>query len=194
MDAYVIRAMTRWPDVPAVYGWLALDRRGDWRIKGERLAHRKAVAFINRNYAADEHGRWFFQNGPQRVYVGLDYTPWVYRLAADGGLYAHTGVKVDDVEGAYLDDNGNLLLSTGYGIGIVDDRDLDALSVNLDLRSSGASAEQIEAALLKLQSGHASDLVLRWHDRTLPVISIDRASVASRFGFIPDPDGETRQS
>ncbi len=194
MDAYVIRAMTRWPDVPAVYGWLALDRRGDWRIKGERLDHRKAVAFINRNYAADEHGRWFFQNGPQRVYVRLEYTPWVYRLAGDGELYAHTGEKADGVKGVYLDDGGNLLLHTADGIGIVDDRDLAALSVNLDLRSKGASAEQIEAALVDLQSGNASDLVLRWHQRTLPVAPVDRASVASRFGFTPDPVGGTEQS
>ncbi|MDX1528916.1 MAG: DUF2946 family protein, partial [Gammaproteobacteria bacterium] len=152
MDAYVIRAMTRWPDVPAVYGWLALDRRGDWRIKGERLGHRKAIAFINRNYAADAHGRWYFQNGPQRVYVRLEYTPWVYRLAGDGELYVHTGQKVDGLKGAFLDDDGNLLLHTANGIGIVDDRDLAALSVHLDLRANGASAEQIEAALDELQS------------------------------------------
>ncbi len=194
MDAYVIRAMTRWPDVPAVYGWLALDRRGDWRIKGERLSHRKAVAFINRNYAADEHGRWYFQNGPQRVYVQLEYTPWVYRLAGDGELHAHTGEAVDGVKGAFLDDDGNLLLHTANGIGIVDDRDLAALSVNLNLRSNGASAEQIEAALVELQSGNASDLVLRWRGRRHNVEHLKRAEVESRFGFDPDPRAEAKQS
>ena len=194
MDAYVIRAMTRWPDVPAVYGWLALDRRGDWRIKGERLGHRKTVAFINRNYAADEHGRWYFQNGPQRVYVQLEYTPWVYRLAADGELYAHTGQKVDGVNGAFLDNDGNLLLHAAHGIGIVDDRDLAALSDKLDLRSRGASAEQIEAALVELQSGNASDLVLRWHEQTLPVTPIARPSVAPRVGFDPDPESGSQKT
>ena len=191
MDAYVIRAMARWPNVPAVYGWLALDRRGEWRIKGEPLKHRMAVDFINRNYAADSSGRWFFQNGPQRVYVQLDYTPWVYHLATDGALYAHTGVEVDDVKGACLDDEGNLLLQSGNGIGIVDDRDLAVLSSNLDLRSKGASAEQIEAALRKLQSGNPCDVVLRWRDRTLPIAPIKRALVASHFGFDPDPGAET---
>ena len=37
MDEDVLRAMTRWPDVPAVYGWLSLDRRGRWLIRGETL-------------------------------------------------------------------------------------------------------------------------------------------------------------
>ena len=55
---------------PAVYGWLSLDRRGNWLIKGERDRERSALReFIARNYQADERGRWYFQNGPQRVYV-----------------------------------------------------------------------------------------------------------------------------
>src|SRR3990170_3644456 len=34
IDDIVIRAMAKWPNVPVVYGWLALDRRGQWSIKG----------------------------------------------------------------------------------------------------------------------------------------------------------------
>lgn len=191
MDAYVIRAMARWPDVPAVYGWLALDRRGDWRIKGERLRHRKALDFMNRNYAADNAGCWFFQNGPQRVYVRLEYTPWVYRLGFNDDLFTHTGQKVERIEGVYLDDDGNLLLSTAKGIGVIDDRDLVAFSEHLDLSGGGADANRIEAAILEAQSGNDSGLVLRWRDRTLEFNYIPRASVASRFGFNPDPAGGT---
>ena len=80
MDEQVMRAMARWPHVPAVYGWLSLDRRGRWLIRGETISNRAALAFIGRNYAADERGRWYFQNGPQRVFVTLDYTPVVYFL------------------------------------------------------------------------------------------------------------------
>ena len=29
MDESVIRALAKWPNVPAVYGWLSLSRRGD---------------------------------------------------------------------------------------------------------------------------------------------------------------------
>ncbi len=85
MDEIVSRSMLKWPDVPAVYGWLSLDRRGSWMIKTvagrfERIANAAVREFIARNYAADAEGRWYFQNGPQRVFVALDYTPWVYRL------------------------------------------------------------------------------------------------------------------
>jgi hypothetical protein len=33
------------------------------------------VNFIQRNYDHDAQGQWFFQNGPQRVYVELEATP-----------------------------------------------------------------------------------------------------------------------
>jgi hypothetical protein len=194
MDEYVIRAMARWPDVPAVYGWLGLDRRGDWRIKGERLAHRKAVAFVNRNYAADDSGCWFFQNGPQRVYVRLEYTPWIYSLGADDELYTHTEVAVEEIDGVYLDDHGNLLLDTARGIGLVDDRDLDAFSARLDLDSGGAGAVQLEAAIAEMQSGRRSGLLLRWRGRALRVGPVARSSVPSRFGFHPDPAGQSDRS
>jgi hypothetical protein len=62
MDPIVIQAMAKWPAVPNVYGWLRLDRRGGWLIKGDRIANAGVTAFIGRNYAADERGRWFFQN------------------------------------------------------------------------------------------------------------------------------------
>ena len=77
MDAVVAQAMAKWPDVPAVYGWLSLDRRGNWLIKGERITNAALRDFIARNYEADDEGRWYFQNGPQRVYASLAYTPLV---------------------------------------------------------------------------------------------------------------------
>ena len=194
MEEYVIRAMAKWPDVPAVYGWLALDRRGDWRFKGERLGHRKAVAFVNRNYAADDSGCWYFQNGPQRVYVRLAYTPWIYRLGANDDLYTHTEETVQNIESVYLDDEGNLLLRTAKGLGLVDDRDLEAFSAHLDLNRHGAHPAGIETAVTETQAGRPSDLVLIWRGRALDVDPITRASVASRFGFNPDPQAGSEKA
>jgi hypothetical protein len=185
--------MAKWPDVPAVYGWLALDRRGDWRIKGERLGHRKAIAFVNRNYGADDSGCWFFQNGPQRVYVRLEYTPWVYRLSARDELYTHTGQAVKNIEGVFLDNDGNLLLNTAEGVGLLHDRDLDALSGHLDLNRRGAGAEQIEDAVTQTQSGKQSGLVLIWRGRCMQVRHVKRTAVASLFGFSPNPESEVMQ-
>ena len=94
MDDIVKAALKKWPNVPACYGWLALDARGDWymrddrvqaagpfpRIKGSRIEHDKLIEFIERNYDRDDaSAAWFFQNGPQRVYVELEAAPWVWR-------------------------------------------------------------------------------------------------------------------
>jgi len=89
MDEIVSRSMLKWPDVPAVYGWLSLDRRGNWAIKTaggrfERIANAAVREFIGRNYAADAEGRWYFQNGPAagvrraRLHA-LGYTGWPTR-------------------------------------------------------------------------------------------------------------------
>src|SRR4051794_35382247 len=53
--------MAKWPAVPHVYGWLRLDRRGDWLIKEERIANSGVTAFIGRNYGVDERGAGFFR-------------------------------------------------------------------------------------------------------------------------------------
>jgi len=131
MDDIVLRGMARWPNVPNAFGWLALDARGQWLIKGDRIANPAVTAFIGRNYAADSRGRWYFQNGPQRVFVALAITPFVFRTAPDGGLVAHTGHPVSTVTEAWLDDAGRLGVGTELGPGIVDDRDLAAVCSRL---------------------------------------------------------------
>ena len=81
MDEIVEAALRKWPNVPHCHGWLGLDARGDWYLRDERaqaagpfptvrgslIEHAKLREFIARNYACDEAGCWYFQNGPQRV-------------------------------------------------------------------------------------------------------------------------------
>jgi hypothetical protein len=123
MDEIVARSLAKWPNVPAVYGWLDLDRRGNWLIKGERIANLALREFIARNYAADPQGRWFFQNGPQRVYVKLAYTPFVMHFEGER-LYDHCGRAVRALE-TFLDDEGSVLIRGEHGVGVLDDRDLE---------------------------------------------------------------------
>ena len=110
MDAEVLRAVARWPQVPAVYGWLALDRRGDWRMRDPgretfgRIGNAALRAFIARNYAADARGCWYFQNGPQRVYVTLAYTPFVLRYAGES-LVDQCGAPLTPRE-TFVDEEG----------------------------------------------------------------------------------------
>jgi hypothetical protein len=142
MDEIVKAALKKWPNVPHCWGWLALDARGDWymrddrvqaagtfpRVKGSRILHDKLREFIHRNYMADDAGDWFFQNGPQRVYVELEASPWVWRLAPGGtspAITSHTGREAR-FESAWLDEQGRLFLATDLGLGLVHTLDMEA--------------------------------------------------------------------
>ena len=149
MDEIVKQALKKWPNVPHCYGWLALDARGDWymrdervqaagpfpRVKGSRIQHEKLREFIERNYLADGAGGWFFQNGPQRVYVELEAAPWVWRLqAAPAGpplIESHTGRAAQFVS-AWVDENGRLFLGTDLGLGLVHTLDMEAAAAAVE--------------------------------------------------------------
>jgi Protein of unknown function (DUF2946) len=124
MDEMVLRSMAKWPDVPDVYGWLSLDRRGSWLLKGERIGNQALRDFICRNYTSDSKGRWYFQNGPQRVFVALAYTPLVLHFEGDA-LVDHCGRPFQPAQ-AFLDEEGSVLMPGTPGIGLLDDRDLAA--------------------------------------------------------------------
>ena len=122
VDDIVLRSMAKWPDVPDVYGWLSLDRRGNWLLKNERIGNRALREFISRNYQADARGCWYFQNGPQRVFVSLAYTPLVIRF--EGDVLVDQCGRPFQPEQAYLDDEGSVLMLGPAGAGLLDDRDL----------------------------------------------------------------------
>jgi len=122
MDEIVVRSMAKWPDVADVYGWLSLDRRGNWLLRGERIGNRHLKDFICRNYASDPRGRWYFQNGPQRVFVALAYTPLVLHFEGEA-LLDHCG-RPFALAQAYVDEEGSVLMWDKSGIGLLDDRDL----------------------------------------------------------------------
>jgi len=122
MDDIVLRSMAKWPDVPDVYGWLSLDRRGNWLLKGERIGNQALRDFISRNYTSDSKGRWYFQNGPQRVFVTLAYTPLVVHFEG-AALVDHCG-RPFQLRQAFIDDEGSVLLQGTGSVGLLDDRDL----------------------------------------------------------------------
>ena len=124
MDESVVRGMAKWPDVPDVYGWLSLDRRGNFLLRNERIGNRALRDFIARNYQPDARGCWYFQNGPQRVYVALAYTPLVVHFEG-AALFDHCG-RPFRPEQAFLDEEGSALMLGKPGIGLLDDRDLAA--------------------------------------------------------------------
>ncbi|WP_144147991.1 DUF2946 family protein [Paraburkholderia sp. BCC1884] len=187
MDDIVRQALAKWPNVPSCTGWLMLDRRGNWRMRDEAaqasgsagtpIRHEALLGFINRNYDADERGQWFFQNGPQRVYVELGYTPWVVRLSADGdegalalkdqagGAFEPTAAFVDDAGGILFVDD-----STRPRVAVLHDHDLEIFSDHATLADDSMSGE------------------FRWNRQAvLPLQPIQHGDVAARFGFVASP-------
>jgi hypothetical protein len=191
MDEIVLRAIAKWPNVPSVYNWLSLDRRGNWLVKGERIGNSAVVEFIGRNYAHDAQGRWYFQNGPQRVFVTLAYTPFVYRLTPEPegalSIHSHTGQRAQAPDAAWIDERGDLLLETELGIGLLVDRDL-ALALDRLKTPSGAAADDEMLERMADPSGPAEmDLRLPLGKHTLSVARIRSCEVPARFGFVPNP-------
>lgn len=189
MDEIVKQALAKWPNVPHCYGWLALDARGVWRMRdahaqqaglpGDKIAHAALLGFINRNYDHDERGCWFFQNGPQRVYLNLEATPFIARSDPQHGYVVQTGAPLDAVDGVYLCDNGVLILTQGEIVAQVDDRDLaTALEA---LRLDGAPLA--DEALLAWLAQPSGALVLQLDGKTLPVQPLAYHAVAPHFGF-----------
>lgn len=205
MDDIVKQALARWPNVPHCTGWLLLDARGHWRLRDEAdqaqgapgtpIRHEALIGFINRNYEHDAQGQWFFQNGPQRVYVELEYTPWVVRLAsADDGALTLTDQTGQPFEPAavYVDEHGSVLFAqageaasdTANGtadaaaaanahasVALLHDHDLDCFSEHATLDEDG------ERGTFHWRAGTA-----------LPLQSIARADVPARFAFVRSPE------
>jgi hypothetical protein len=158
MDDIVRQAIAKWPNVPHCYGWLGLDARGNWFMrddrvqaagpfplsKGSLLRHEKLVEFIHRNYDCDAGGQWFFQNGPQRVYVELEATPWVWRIGTDHRVTAHTGQSARP-QRCVVDQEGRVYLETDLGFGLVHTLDMeqaaDAIEQGLWVPQDASSEE-----------------------------------------------------
>ncbi len=205
MDEQVLRSVIKWPNVPHCFGWLALDRRGQWRMRdeyaqanqlpGNAIQHVALNEFISRNYAHDSLGRYFFQNGPQRVFVTLDTSPWIARMIPkkDGGkgldLMTQCGTPIRP-QGALSDEKGNIYITGLFPQSLSDHADSNIFT----------QAESLSVALL-----HDHDLDLfsdqskvkedacsfrgswQWDGKGLPIEPIHSSELAERFHFIKAP-------
>ena len=194
--------MARWPDVPAVHGWLRLDRRGGWHLvdrgragfdprhdaAGSPITNASILAFIARNYLADDEGAWYWQNGPQRVYVDLDLAPLVLRVltgrlggagappapAAAPRFVTHCG-EVAQLRAVLVDARGTVYADTDRGPGAIHDLDLATLDIELDEAPGDGPSPPNGRPVGMLRSG--SDL--------LPLVFVDDAAAA--LGFVRNP-------
>ncbi len=165
MDDIVKQAIAKWPNVPHCYGWLGLDARGQWYLRdaatqalggfhgarGSLLQHAKLIEFIHRNYEADARGCWYFQNGPQRVYVELEVAPLIWRVAADGALIAHTGARATGASECLVDELGRVYLASAEGLGLV--HSLDVVVVARQIEQGRWTPRDVRAADLPATYG-----------------------------------------
>ena len=202
MDEQVLRSLIKWPNVPDCYGWLALDRRGQWRmvdeyaqqhhLPGKLIDHAALNEFISRNYASDMAGRYFFQNGPQRVFITLAATPWVLRIIPNeqhpqlltqcqsqmtptsalsdeqGNIYIVGSIQqtvFQDIE------NQQFALKEMPAVALLHDHDLDHFSELATLREEACSF-----------GGSWT-----WNGQLLPLDPIHSDELSQRFGFIQHP-------
>ncbi len=208
MDQSVLDAVKRWPNVPAVYGWLSLSARGEWKIHplgdaqlggpGEGISNIQILGFINRNYADQPDGAWFFQNGPQRVYVRLDAAPLIVHVdPTSHTLATHHQKTVHRVLEWLCDETGQLYANTDCGPARIDDRDLHTLGEAL-LSPEGSSLldlfDQFGSSIVEnanhLETGIAlSDPHECYPALTQPApLSFRRSTtIAQAMHFIPNP-------
>ena len=206
MDEQVLRSLIKWPDVPDCYGWLALDRRGQWRMRdefaqqnglpGQVIEHAVLKEFITRNYACDNTGRYFFQNGPQRVFITLSATPWIARIIP--GKEAPKIVTQCQTEinptSALSDENGNIYITGSIkqsickypttrqfeiadclSVALLHDHDLDGFSELAKLREEACSF------------GGSWN----WRDKQLPLEPIHSEELSKKFSYVMQPQAIT---
>ncbi|QWD63829.1 DUF2946 family protein [Polynucleobacter sp. MWH-UH2A] len=203
MDEQVLRSLIKWPNVPDCYGWLSLDRRGQWRMRdefaqqnglpGQVIEHTALKEFIYRNYACDDLGRYFFQNGPQRVFISLSIAPWIARIIPSNDAQkivtqCHTEISPTS---ALSDEQGNIYIAGSVkqsicidlttqefktedctSVALLHDHDLDQFSELAKLREEACSF------------GGSWN----WQGRQLALDPIHSSELSERFGFIKDPE------
>ncbi len=203
MDERVRRALQQWPNVPDIYGWLALDRRGHWRLRGEGISNPALREFIARNYLRHPSGSYIFQNGPQAVHVALEVAPYVARLEipAQGTpwLRVQTGARLqprrllrgDDealyFAGAICADDAPLAPDANEerpALALLHEQD-QALLLEL-LQEAGGRPLSEDTLAAAWQAPEAHPVTLPWGDAALRLEWV-RGSLEQPFGFIAQP-------
>jgi hypothetical protein len=140
MDDIVEAALRKWPNVPHCHGWLALDARGDWYMRDDRIQaagpfpRSRAAASGTTSCASSSTATTpptpkapgssrtarsaSTSNSRPRPGCGASSAPTAAR-----GCTLHTGRQARP-RSAWLDDRGRLFLDTDIGFGIVHSLDM----------------------------------------------------------------------
>jgi len=162
------------------------------KLPGNVIQHRALNDFISRNYACDTLGRYFFQNGPQRVFITLDASPWIVRISpSDTGMKLLTQCDTLIKPQAGLSDEvGNIYITGHLHQTIYESSDEEQFTQKDSLTV---------ALLLDHDLGLFTDLAKihqeacsfggswNWNGQTLPLEPIYSQELSERFHFIKNP-------
>lgn len=169
---------------PHAYGWLRLDRRGGWRLRGAPVRHPRVRDYLGEHYQVAATGAWFVQNGAQCVWVSLETAPLIVHLDTHGRWQAHTGLECGAPSRALLDEAGGLWLQTPAGPAWVEEGALEQVADALvDAGGGPLTPEQIEA----LMAGAGTAAWLRCESSRVPLEPVLREAVPTRLGFVAEP-------
>ena len=92
------------------------------------------------------------------------------------------------IEGAWLDEEGSLVLATELGPGLVHDHDLPQLETSFVDVNGGALAEDVLEQLMELAArGEEVPVWFKFGEHNLRVGSIRSGAVPARFGYVREP-------
>ncbi len=168
MDDIVKAALAKWPNVPHCHGWLALDARGDWymrddrvqaagpfpQVKGSRIEHEQAARVhrsqlrgaTSRVPGSSRTGRSGSMSSSRRRRGSGDCSPWK-RVASH--CVGHTDAPAR-YRAALLDEHGRVFVATDLGLGLVHSLDIET------------AAEMIESGRWLLEDVRFDDLPRRF--------------------------------
>lgn len=197
MDERVKQAMAKWPNVPHCYGWLSLDAQGKFRMRdeaaqaaqnlGDVIRHASLLNFIYQNYECDTRGAWYFQNGPQRVYVELEATPFIARTDPEHGFVLHDRTPVIDIGSVFMTNDGRLILQANQKIAMLDNRDLVHCVPLLRINGLAVADEDLLNWLSEPKQPLQIELRNELRNELKTVVWIDSNDLQNQFGFIAHP-------
>jgi hypothetical protein len=143
------------------------------------------LGFIARNYGQDERHCWYFQNGPQRVYVNLDATPFIARTDPQRGFVLQTGAALSLPEAAWIGAHGNLIVKDGEKLAQIDDRDVAECLGNMELDGAPVQDEALLAWIA--DPARPGRLALKVGGESVEIRRLPDENLATCFGFVALP-------
>jgi hypothetical protein len=161
-------------------------------LPGKVIEHVLLKDYISRNYACDSSGRYFFQNGPQRVFITLDATPWIVHISPSNTsmqLLTQCDTAIEPY-GALSDERGNIYIHGLIKQTINENTDNDRF-IQKESLSIALLLDHDLGLFTDLAKLHEEACSFRgswnWNGQELAIEPIHSKDLSTRFRFIKNP-------